>query len=336
MPLESTATVRALLPLSTDRLRKALRRQQDEGAWSVGLTLTTGQRLLGDLRFLHVRVDGSLDWNNAHIPRSWPKRTGSNSAFQLLPFEIVFNHEDGTTHGRAYTLDVPEGLVAGVDTLYLSGEIGAFALKNIPNPFARALVEHNTSVAHELGLKVGEYLELALAVTPTIRTGISFKQPELIYSDLFFLSSLASANMSVRVLNVTLSRGRNLDRLAFGFLRGTLPGKLALWLSGNFRQLENFFGFLHSLPKTPATSLEGEDWFLVLASTSPHRLDSEDAIPVLVNPKRLRYPLEFLPYVSSPLKFLGERRQIPIDIAGRKWSSCLMARVIGYIGEAPV
>ncbi|HUP23695.1 MAG TPA: hypothetical protein VNB06_12240, partial [Thermoanaerobaculia bacterium] len=152
----------------------------------------------------------------------------------------------------------------------------------------------------------------------------------------FFLDSLASANLSVSVLNLTLSRRRNLEGLAFGFLRNTLLGKLSLWLSGNSRQIETFFGFLHSLQKAPTTKLEGDDWFLVLASTSPHRFDDEDSIPVLVNPRRLRYPLEYLPYVSSPLKFWGERRQIPIEIAGRKWSSCLMARVIGYIGEAPV
>lgn len=320
-----------LPPLPRVSLLDCLRAHQDEGAWSVGLTATTGQRLLGDLRFRHQFLDKPDNMENVHVPRGWPP---SWCGLRLTPFDLEFNSSLGTEHGRAHTLQVPEELIAGISPVRLPDHLARYRFKNIPNPFAEIIAEHNTFLASQLGLQVQDSIELSLPITQVVREGIRFKQPEVIYADWDFLRSIAGFSLSVKLLGVTLRKECDADWLSLGLLTDTLPAKFLKWRKRRSEFFESHFGFLRLPPET-TTTLMGEEWRLVVVSDNPHHVNHPGSKAVLLDPRYLRYPAEYLRHVVSPLMVFGEKKQIPIEALNQCWESCILARSIGFVGDAP-
>ena len=79
-----------------------------------------------------------------------------------------------------------------------------------------------------------------------------------------------------------------------------------------------------------STEMEGETWHLGLFMRRTASVLGE-TVPILFRPNAVRYPLELLELIRSPVTVLAESRQIPIRSGNHEWRRSLLARAIGYI-----
>lgn len=323
-------------PLGRSALFARLRAIVDEPRWSVRVTLASGDLLFGDI-FTHLVPRTWQGRSETHVPQFWHKEREPDTAVRLDPFAIIYNTSRGDVHGAAWVTTIPVSQVVSVDRVHwdlftqtpeeLGVPITRFAhnFKNLPNPFATIIEQHNQNIAEHLGLDTTGYFEAAMSVSHIAQHGIQFTQPELLYADYTFFERLPATNFSASALGMGVSATAGIHDLVFAALRDTTISRLRI---GD--RVERRVGMIELGPPDVTTELEDAEWLLLFlhesALTHTHR------VPVLFKRNAVSYPREFWPHIRSPLTVIGELRQIPLAHETETWQEVVTARAIGFVG----
>ncbi len=269
---------------------------------------------------------------------------------------IGFNTAKGQRFGHSHVAKVPVNLIADIrviplsedslpkvqvdeETLSLFREIGAesllfsrLAVQDFPNPLASIISNHNLQVSALYDIEVLDYVEKALSEDALPPDGIKLENRFLLYADWDFFSQHVSGDVEVSggipgVVDVTKVLSPSLHERAFTRLEGSLTQKIKPhkyikehWMQGCI--------LVEKAPQD--TEIQGERCIVVTcASTDKHT--SGHTFPILLKPKYLNFPSEFLGHIVSVLTFYGELLPIPIEVMGIVHHEALLARAVGYI-----
>jgi hypothetical protein len=314
-----------LEPLGTTRLHQRLRDIIDSRHWSLCVTLTTGDVLFGDFYGLNVPIDNPHGFA-LHVPSYLDERSRSlGFAFRLEPFEIVYNDTDGAVHGGASVLVIPNDRVAAIETVWWD-VVSRTGFKNIPNPYASLVWNHNEAVAQRIGIDRGGIAEFALSTSHVTTEDIHFTNQQLLYADYAYFERLPSTSLSVGLFGAGAGVTAGIDSLVLSVLQGDFTGRVRI--PGT---LQRHLGFIEPLPDDVNTEFEGAEWLLFVLSP-PFPMTHRH--PVLFKRTAVSYPREFWPYIKSPLVVIGETMQIPLAYRGEVWTEAITARVIGFVPDA--
>jgi len=330
-----------LKPLDSETLKASIKDIINEGAWSIVLTLVGGDLLFGDFHYLpRFFSDTSNEAEQAGfwIPDKWRSLSAeSRCAYKLLPVCIVFNAKQGTKHGWAHEIEIRDDLISGIRPLLWTEEsVSSLGLKNVPNPIATLICNHNTTVATRYGLHVSDLVECALPESGVPPSGIEFSQDELIYVDWDFFSHMSTGPLSVGAFGFSVSGGRSLYRLAYDkLLDGTIEKIASVVLGIRTIEERSVEGFLIVPDAEITTIIEGHECIAVICSDEKCFPPEGKFLPVLLKKGSLSYPTEFLPFLNSRFVFYGEVKHIPLEIddVAIKSNNILMARIIGYVAS---
>jgi hypothetical protein len=313
-----------LEPLGTTRLHQRLRDIIDSRHWSLCVTLTTGDVLFGDFYGLHVPIDNPHGFA-LHVPSYLDERSRSlGFAFRLEPFEIIYNDPEGSVHGSARVVGIPNDRVAAIETIWWN-VASRTGFKNLPNPYASLVWNHNEAVARKTGFALGGIAEFAMSTSHVTTDGIHFTKQQLLYADYAYFGRLPSTSLSVGLFGAGADVTAGIDSLVLSVLQGDLAGRVR-----TPGALQRHMGFIEPLPEEVNTEFEGDTWLLfVLSPPFPmtHRL------PVLFKRTAVSYPREFWQYIESPLVVMGETMQIPLAYQNEAWTEAITARVIGFVSD---
>ena len=326
-----------LKPLDSQVIEKSIKNAINSGNWSTILTLVDGDLLFGDLRYFPRFFPGtSEEAENAGlwIPDRWtslPRE--SRFAYQLRPVCLVFNSKAGTKHGRACHVNIKDELISGIRPLFWTEEsLSSLTLKNVPNPMASLIYEHNFKVASKYGLHIGTMIEAALPEAGLPPSGIDFTEDEIIYTDWEFFSHVVGGSLSAGAYGISVGFERSLYGLARDKITNGIIEKITGFLSGRKPIGEcRLQGFLVVPQPEITTSIEGDECIVVICSDQKSFSPKIKFIPAILKKRAISYPIEFLPFINSSLVFYGEMRQIPLEIGGLKSDYTLMTRAIGYV-----
>ena len=316
-------------PLSRDHLYEQICSVLDDAAWSVRVTLITGDILFGDIWGRHASLTHPEPGVIIHIPGTWPRKVAEATGYGITvsPFHIIFNSEQGTTHGWSWLTEVREDAVTEVTRLQWSDALLRDGIKNIPNPYATVLAQHNRAVGGRVGFDTKPYVEQALPTEHVTQAGITFRAAELLYADYTFFERLSSTTFGLSAPFVAAEVSIGVSSVVSAVLAGKTSGKVVLPSN-----MERQVGFIEPVAEEVTTEIEGEEWVLFLFAQAFPRLN--ERVPVLVKRSSISYPRELWPYIQSPLVLLGERRQIPFAHGGRSWAEMITARAIGFVPSA--
>jgi len=327
----------ALRALKPGIIEAAIKNIINSGNMSVILTLIGGDLLFGDLDYIphsSAGTCGESENTNLWIPNNW-RINGVDYGYKLRPVCLAFNSKRGIKHGWAYRVEVRDGLISGIRPLPWTRESLSFlTLKNVPNPIASWVCEHNLKVIQKYDLHVYHTFEKALSETGIPPHGINFAQDEIIYVDWEFFSHISGGSLTVGIEGIAgLTIERSLYQLVLDKLTTGVAEKLTKFIPGK-RPLgeQRLKGYLVIPPNEITTDIEGIKCMVVLCSDRKFYPPEDIFIPVLLKEKALSYPKEFLKFIKSKLIFYGEIKQIPIRVNENLRSDyALIARAVGYI-----
>ena len=309
-------------PLSKQELHDTLRRIIDARNWRLCVTLTSGDLLFGDF-FANYTGAAAPEGMTVHLPSFWDEGTRQlGFALSIEPFDIIYNADEGTVHGSALTLTIPESLVASVETVSWD-VLAETGFKNVPNPYATLIEAHNREVAERLGLTIHDYIECALATPHLSERGIEFSREQVLYVDYEYFERLPSSSWSVGGFGIAAEVGRGIQTLVLNALRRGFLARLHEY------GLTRYEGYVQPATAEISTEIEGDEWLLFFVKTGFPTLTEE--LPVLLKRRAISYPREFWPYIASALTVVGELREMPIAHAGRVWPEALAARAIAFL-----
>ena len=294
----------------------------------IAVTLVNGDVLLGGI-FKH------WEWNGQRI-------------------ELSFNTPEGKRFGSSYVIDIPLDSIADIVVIPMDdesmpklapGDPQIQALEQIglpdlidlrilpqdyPNPLASVIYSHNSKIASDNDLFVGEYAEFALPQDAIPPEGLYFDEDFLIYADWDFFHHQASGGVSLTggilgVLEISKDVTKSPQQQVLQRLRErAIEEEVRRNLSPTTGEC-----ILHGciLVEDPpdTTEIEGEEchlWTVVDADGESH--------PVLVKVRMLKYPLEFIGRVNSVLTFYGELLPAPLNVLGTTRTKTLLAHAIAY------
>jgi hypothetical protein len=277
---------------------------------------------------------------------------------------LCFNTEDGKEYGAAHVVDIPIEKIADLQIVPLDescvpvvrdddriltsrSEEGThnekyrtLTAKDYPNPYARIVGQHNLQIIDELKFKIYARFEEALSKDGIPPEGITLDEDFVLYADWDFFARQVSGSFGVEVgvgvVTATKNLSPSLQKLVIEKLKTSWLGKLQERFSSDPGMVEENILRGNILVPQPAeqTDIEGESCILVMCAGKDGN-SSARTYPVLLKLKRLRYPLEFLGLIMSPLVFYGEMLPIPLQVLGETYNTCLLARAIGYVHELP-
>jgi hypothetical protein len=298
----------------------------DRGYYSLAITLTSGDVILGD-------QDPDLEVQYLPHSKNYKDRADYNS---LKEFErpisnhmvLLFPDGSGMVYGHAYAVIIPVTLIARIQgieplininkekmTFYHPG--GSLALRNLPNPLSESIRDRNCEIIKRLGLRWCVYNEEALSGEAISGNNITFSDYQWIYADWEYFKNI---NGGIR----------NIGGTAFGF--GVSGGKI---ISNQDLAITKLYedscykGVIREDPEKQFTNIEGDKvqlYHLQLYGRTPHV-----SMPILIKEKCIIYPKEFINCINSELTVFGEVNQIPIHLNGTNYKSCLLARAIAFI-----
>jgi hypothetical protein len=275
---------------------------------------------------------------------------------------LGFNTEKGQRSGSSYIIDIPLADIADVQPMPLNEqsipsvepelissleELGfptdkftKLPVQDYPNPLATIISTHNVHVAEAHRYEVSGYKEQALSSEAIPPEGITLDEDFVLYADWDFFDRQVSGSFGVEVgvgfVTATKNLSPSLQKLVIEKLKTSWLGKLQERFSSDPGMVEENILRGNILVPQPAeqTDIEGESCILVMCAGKDGN-SSARTYPVLLKLKRLRYPLEFLGLIMSPLVFYGEMLPIPLQVLGETYNTCLLARAIGYVHELP-
>jgi len=326
-----------LEPLSSEALQTSIKNVMNSDCWSVVLTFIDGDLLFGDLAYLPRVFSGTpeeAEKVNMWLPEKWRSVSSDwRCAYKLRPIFLVFNSKEGTKHGRAHEIVINDEIISGIRPLSWTEEsVSSLTLKNVPNPIATLICEHNFRVAAKYDLHISEFIECALSESGIPPGGIEFKNDEIIYVDWEFFSHISGGSLFAGAYGMGVSMQRSLYQLAHDKITNGVIEKIAKILPiGKPIETCRVSGFLVMPSQEITTIIEGGECKVVICSDKKCFPPEKTFIPVLLKKKSISYPPEFLRFLNSGLVFYGEIKQIPIEIDGAKSDVTLLARAIGYI-----
>ncbi|MCZ7547631.1 MAG: hypothetical protein M5U11_00535 [Anaerolineales bacterium] len=270
-----------------------------------------------------------------------------------------FNTKAGRRFGSSHIVEIPLEIIADISSIPLADDsipkleendphlaflrelgLGETAdrrlfVQDYPNPIATILESHNLPICISRGLKLFGYAEAALSREAIPPEGIMLKRDFILYTDWEFFSrqlhGAVTVNASAGVASISKDLSPSLQTFVFKHLRD------------NFRKIKQVQGVLEPagldeafiqgcfLVPDPSqdTEIEGERCILVYCANAKNV--GEAAYPVLIKQKSLKFPIEFLGLIRSPLIFYGEFLPIPFEVFGEKQEYTILARAIGYL-----
>lgn len=293
--------------LDPNILKQGIKTLIDSGHRSVILSLIQGDILIGDFHYF----DES----------------------QLLPVPLIFNTREGKVFGLAHLVEVPPEYISGIRPLvWTDDSLSGLPVKWVPNPLATLICDHNLLVAEKYGLDLLGYAEMALPQSGVPATGIKFEKDELIYIDWEFFSRITGSSLQVGLSGIGFSAERSLLGLAHDKLKIGLIERVQRWLHRKVSPGEyRIEGFLVTPIQEVTTQIEGEECIVVLCTGQKVYPPDQEFLPILLKKSSISYPVEFLPFLNSPLVFYGELKQIPVAIDDLRSERVMMARAIGYV-----
>lgn len=277
---------------------------------------------------------------------------------------LCFNTEDGKEYGAAHVVEIPIEKIADLQIVPLdetciplvrdddriltsrnkegthNEKYRTLTAKDYPNPYARIISQHNLQIIDELKFKTYARFEEALSKDGVPPEGIVFDRDFILYADWDFFAQQVSGSFGVEVGVGFVAASKNispsLQRLVVEKLKTSWMGKLQARFSPDPDMLEETILRGNILVPQPAeqTDIEGEECMLVMCA-GEDGISSGRTYPVLLKLKSLKYPLEFLGFIASPLVFYGEMLHIPLRVLGEIHNHCLLARAVGYVHELP-
>jgi len=296
--------LKALDPTLLEQVIKTL---IDSGHRSVIVSLIQGDIIIGDF---HLSVD-----------------------FSVFPVALIFNTREGKIFGHAHVIQVPPDYISGIRPLvWTRDSLSGLPVKWVPNPLASLICDHNLLVAEKYGFDTWGYKEMALPQSGVPATGIEFEEDEVIYVDWEFFSHIKGSTLQVGIQYLRFSSGRSLlalahdklrvgpiERLRRSFHRKVSPGEYRIE------------GFLVAPKQEVTTRIEGQECIIMLCTSRKVYPPDEEFLPVILKTECISYPVEFIPFLKSPLVFYGELKRIPIAIEDIRSDRVLLARAIGYV-----
>ncbi len=294
---------------------KALTDAIEIGYQLISVTLTTGDQLIGG-------IEKHWGWNGENV-------------------SIGFNTKAGRIYGMSHIIRIPLNQIADIKSIPLSDDTvpvyldRRLTVQDYPNQLATVIEEHNLEVANACGLKVTGYMEAALAQDSIPPEGIKLRKDFILYADWDFFSrqmhGAVSVNASIGTVGIEKDFSPSLQNFVFKHLRE------------NFQKIKDVQDALQPsgideayvrgciLMPQPAqdTEIEGDTCILIACANAENT--GEAAYPVLLKQKSLKYPIEFLNQVRSPLIFYGEFLPVPIEVFGIRQEYTILARAIGYL-----
>lgn len=318
-------------PLTPDELRD--RAAALEVAYQlIEVTLVDGDTLIGCL---------AKDW-------SWDGQTVS----------LGFNTVEGKRYGHSHIVDIPINVIADIQPIPLSEasiprvetddptlaflrELGIddekyarLPVQDYPNPLASIICEHNLSIVAAHDLPLFGYVERALSTDAIPPEGIEFGGDFLLYADWTFFSQQMSGavNVSVNILMAGLSKdlSPSLQAEVIKRLRHSWIERVRKRMIPGATREHLMQGRILVPEPSESTEIEGEKCSVVICATTDEK-GGEETCPVLLKLNSLKYPLEFLGYITSVLTFYGELLPLPLVILGKTYEKALLARAIGYL-----
>lgn len=296
----------------------------------VAVTLTNGDIILGCI-FKHWR------WNGQTV-------------------DINFNYLTGQIYGASEVVTVPIELIADISVIPLDDAIvprldpddpeiemikemfGEFdtriSVADWPNPLASIIYQHNAELISSHHFIVNDYLEFSLPEDAIPIGGIIFDKDFLLYVDWAFFSQQVTGSVSISagipgVANISKDIRHSLEVQVLQRLKDSLANKIREGISSAIGE-HTLYGSILIPEPTNTTIIEGEECHLFIVAEN---LDGGAACPVLLKVKSLKYPFEFLRYISSALTFYGELLPIPLNVLGETHQKVLLARAIGYLNS---
>lgn len=306
-------------------------------SYSLIITLLDGDLIFGDLRLLS-RVVSSIEEAETHGLFMPPQELNIDDfclAYKLTPVVLAFNSIEGTIHGRAHSIELPNDVIAQLTPLPWHAEsLLGHGFKNAPNPLASVIFEHDQYVADKYGLKLSLFLEMAMPTETISKKGITFSSSELIYADWDFFSRTSSHTLSIGIHGATFGMKNSIANLAYDKLnQGNLHSLRSRLSSSNPFQEIRIPGFFDVTDEQIQTELEGEACSVVMCSEFRNETAEYAKVPVLFKRRFVSYPMEFFPFINSKLIFFGELKQIPVTTETINCDYLLLARAIGYIPD---
>ena len=186
-------------------------------------------------------------------------------------------------------------------------------VQDYPNPLAAIICEHDLPIAEKHRLHVSAYFEFALPTGAIPPEGIMFENDFVVYADWEFFSQQISGALNVGINISVFSASKDLSP--------SLQLRAIERLKDSGRK-----GCVRVPYPSITTDIEGDNCIVVVC-------DGVDTFPVLLKSKRLKYPMEFLGYITSALTFYGELLPLPISVLGMTYKEALLARAIGYLHQ---
>jgi len=319
-------------PLPPEELKQLI------DSFKVGFDLLTVTLIYGDT--LIGGLEKSWGWNGETI-------------------NIGFNTKAGRRFGSSHIVVIPNELVANIYLIPLSSEsiprleendpqleflrelgLGEkvdrrLYVQDYPNPLATIIEDNNINVCKQRGLKLYGYVEAALSRESIPQEGIIFSRDFILYADWEFFSrqlhGAVTVSTNVPIAGVSKDISPSLQAFVFKHLHENSQKIRRVQDKLEPTGVNEIFVQGCILVPEPAedTDIEGENCILVYCANSKE--EGEIAYPALIKRKSLKYPLEFLGQVNSPLILYGELLPVPMDVYGTYHENTILARAIGYL-----
>ncbi|MFH1141453.1 MAG: hypothetical protein V1724_07325 [Chloroflexota bacterium] len=275
---------------------------------------------------------------------------------------LGFNTAKGKRYGDSHIVDIPIKLIADIQTIPLSEQstprvapdnpslaflrklgmedekYARLPVQDYPNPLAAIISEHNLQTAARHDFHISMYMENALSEDAIPQEGIIFDKDLLLYADWEFFSHQISGALQVSsnipLLGVSKDLRPSLETEVMRRLRNSWTDNIPMPKKSNGTREHLMQGRI-LVPQPPDnTNIEGENCIVVVCTSSGNK-DEQEPHPVLLKPKLLKYPLEFLDYIRSSLTFYGELLPVPLEISGKAHKQALLARAVAYLHKPP-
>ena len=301
----------------------------------ISVTLTEGDILLGCLG-KHWRWDGQV-------------------------VSVGFNTLDGKRFGHSRYVQIPINLIADIQSIPLSDgciprvdeddtdlaflrELGftdekyaRLMVQDYPNPLASIIYEHNIDIIGKYELPVLDFIEKSLSEDAIPPEGIKFEDDLILYVDWDFFSRQMGGETSLSsgipgVMGISRNLKSSLQNEVIKRVKNTLIDRSLRQGTSSSQIKEYQIQGCIFVPEAPEdTVIEGEKCISVFCANNEE--GDDEIYPLLLKPKSLTYPLEFLNRVTSPLNFYGQLLPIPLKVLGKSYKSTLLVRAIGYFAD---
>lgn len=332
-----------LEPLNKEILKESIKECYRTGNLSVSITLIHGDLLFGDVHNMPTGFQGTQE--EAAKEELWlPEKYKDEPPmmkfyYQLLPIRFMFNSKDGSVYGKAKMIEIPSELISGIKKLPWSEQSTSSRLiKNIPNPIATKICEHNTRIARKHGLEIREYMENALSKSAIPPEGIKFKgDNEIIYADWNYFSRLSKGVVNVgfsSFVTINYRKEKSLTELIYDKIDSNAVKSIKKFLVGGDDDSEQqISGFIQApnQKENTTTKMEGVECKVILCSDEKGLAQSSNITPVILKEDSIQYPPEMLSEINSKLIFFGESKQIPIGLKEVQSDQALLARAVAYV-----